>query len=128
VRRNGLALLGRQPRPLAYDVEQGLVNLADIVKQGHAFDPVLHRVVGPVSVSQNQRVARDPAHVGPGLGVGRVDGVEQRLGQSRCQALGAAASATLASQQRRTQRGGGCSQCHGESVGRARRGPGSRHH
>jgi len=61
------------------DVEQCFVNLADIVKQGDAFDGTLPSLVESGGIRDDQGVRRHAADVLASLGVVRLDGVEQRL-------------------------------------------------
>jgi hypothetical protein len=104
VRRNGFALGSGQACALVDDVEQRFVDLPDVVKQRHALDLMLSRLVGAVRAGQDECISRHSAHVGARLLIGGVDGVEQSLRQGCGEPLGAPPSPSLPRQQRRAKR------------------------
>jgi 23S rRNA (cytosine1962-C5)-methyltransferase len=129
--RDRSPLLARESRSLVYDIEQRLVDLADVVEQRHPLDLVLHGVIGSAHLGQNECVAGHSAHVRPCFGVRCIDRVEQRFGQRSGQAFGASPTAALPREQCRAERGRRCAQGDrrplGKRLRRARRTPGSSH-
>lgn len=61
------------------DIEQRFVNLADVVKEGDAFDGTLLSLVEPGGIGDNEGICRHAADVFASLGIVRLDGVEERL-------------------------------------------------
>ena len=115
--RHGAPVGGRELPRIVHQVEQGLVDLADVVEERHALDAVALMLLQPGRLGQHQREARDAAHVRAGLRIGRVDGVEQRLEQRGGEALRLAARASLARDERGRAGGAGRVRQHGKNSG-----------
>jgi hypothetical protein len=88
MRGDCLALCPRELRFLVNNVEQRLVNLADVVEECHALDVELLVFIELCGIRKNKRIDRDASDVGACLGVVRVDGIEQRFERSGREALG----------------------------------------
>ena len=100
--------LGRgEPGVVVHDVEQRLVDLADVVKERHPLDRALRMLVEVGGVGDDQRVGRHPAHVHAGVGIVGLDGVEQRLERCAGEPLHGLAGAALANHERSAGGGGG---------------------
>jgi len=104
VRRNGFALSSGQARTFVNDVEQRFVDLPDVVKQRHALDLVLRRLVGAIRLGQDACIPRHAAHMGARLLIRGVNCIEQRFGQGRRESFGTPAPPSLPRQQRRAKR------------------------
>jgi len=75
-----LAALGaRQALGLMDDVEQGLMDLSDIVKERDALDRALATIVESRGVGDDERAGCHAAHVHTGFRIVRLDRVEQCL-------------------------------------------------
>ena len=116
-----------QARALVDDVEQRFVDFADVVKQRDTLDLVLHRFVGAIGGGEDERVPCNPAHMCARPLIGRVDRVEQRLGQCRRESFGTSTPASLARQQRRAEGGRRRSKRRQGPIGRFGIGIGLRH-
>lgn len=81
--------------PFVNDVEESLVDLADVVKEGDALDAAEGPLVPSRGISDDERVVGDASDVGPGLGVVGVDGVEERLERRGGHAFGRSAGVPL---------------------------------
>ena len=91
MRRDGAPLRGGERVLVVDDVEERLVDLADVVEERDALD-ALALVLGEVGrVGEDERVGGDAAHVRAGFRVVGVDGVEQRLERGGGEPLGGAA-------------------------------------
>lgn len=90
------ALGWRQAGGIVDDVEQRFVNLADVVKQGDAFDGTLPSLVEPGGIRDDEGVRRHATDVFASLGVVRFDGVEQRLEAGGGESFDRLAAAALA--------------------------------
>ena len=83
---------GRERVVVVDDVEERLVDLADVVKERDALDARCTRARRELGgVGEDERVGGDAAHVRAGLGVVRVDGVEQRFECGGGETLGGSA-------------------------------------
>ena len=74
MRRDRTALGRGQPSSFVHDVEEGLVDLADIMEKRGKLDGATHGVVDAECVGEDERVTRDAPDVGTRLRVVRVDG------------------------------------------------------
>jgi len=71
-----------QGRPVVNDVEQRLVDLSDVVKEGDTLDGKPRPVIELGGFGKCQRISCDPPDVGAGLVIVGVDGVEERFQRS----------------------------------------------
>ena len=106
VRGDGSAILGAEWLIVADDVDEGLVDLPDIVEEGDTFD-ALALVLRELSrFTEDERVRGDAAYVRARLGIVGVDGVEQRLERCRGEPLGDAPGLLTTNEDDRSRRGG----------------------
>ena len=89
------AFLGGELGRFVDDIEQRLMDLSDVVEEGDALDAALFGRRQVRRIREDERVARDASHMGAGLAVVRIDGVEERLEQGGRQAFGAFTSLVL---------------------------------
>src|SRR6185369_12379969 len=81
-------LLWRELRRVVKDVRESLVELADVVEQRDPLDAVERSLIEPGGIAKNERIARDPTHVGACYGVVGIDGIQERLHRGRPEPLG----------------------------------------
>jgi hypothetical protein len=77
--RDGASLFGRERGCIVNDVEEGFVDLADIMEERDAFDGTSLVIIEVRGFGNDERVGCDAANVRSRLRVIRVDGVEQRF-------------------------------------------------
>ena len=64
---------------LVGDVEEGLVNLSDVVKERDVLDDFSHMLVEVHRVGEYEGVGGDAAHMSAGVGIVGVDGIQECL-------------------------------------------------
>jgi hypothetical protein len=120
VRRDGIPLVGRERRPIVNDVEQRLVDLADVVKECDPLDGQARLLVKVGRLGQRERVPRDAAHMRTRHMIIRIDRVEQGFQRGSRESLGGAASRLLVSEVGAGQRAHGeRASSQGEFLGHA---------
>ena len=72
---------------LVNDVEEGLVDLTDVVKERDSLDDLPFVFVEVSGIGEDQRVSGDPPDVSAGLGIVRVDRIEKRFHAGRSKSL-----------------------------------------
>ena len=107
VGRDGLPLARRQVSVVVNDVEQRFVNLADVVKERDALDGASLVVVELRGLGECNGIGGNTTHVGAGLRVVRVDGIEQRFKCGGGETLGGLTAATLLNKEHSDGRSGG---------------------
>jgi 23S rRNA (cytosine1962-C5)-methyltransferase len=100
MRRDRAPRLGSEARVLVDDVDECLVDLADVVKEGDTLDGALLGVREAGSVGQRQGVGGDAPDVVACLGIIGTDCIEERLEGRGAEALGGTACPALAHDQR----------------------------
>ena len=115
VREDRSALGGGELAVVVDDVEERLVDLADVVKERDTLDDALVAVAQSGGVGEDEGVVGDAADVGAGLGVVGVDGVEERFEGGGGEPLGALPAGVLAldEQDARDPCGDGAGGCDG---------------
>jgi len=106
VRGDGSAILGAEWLIVADDVDEGLVDLPDIVEEGDTFDALALVLRELGRFTEDERVRRDAAYVRTRLGIVGVDGVEQRLERCRGEPLGDAPGLLTTNEDDRSRGGG----------------------
>ena len=97
---DGASLGGRQLRVVVDDVEERLVNLADVVEEGDALERAQLVLIETGGVAEDQRIAGDPPDVLSRFVVVGLDRVEQRLERGGREALGALATTAFEAPER----------------------------
>ena len=120
MRRDGASLGGREMGVFVDDVEQRLVNLADVMKERDAFHDPSFVLVELRGVREDEGVCGDASDVGASVGVVGVDGVEQRLEAGGGKAFGGFTAPAFAYEQGAGEdaRGGGKSRSHAATQGK----------
>ena len=106
VREDFAMLCGRQFVVIVDDVEERLVDLADIVKEGDALHGALGALVEPQFVREDECIVRDTSYMCACLGIVGVDGIEQGLERRGGEALRALSAGVFVLQQQ-----GACGEC-----------------
>ena len=83
VRRNLAALFARQGLPVVNDVEERLMDFADVVKERDPLDRATLPIIQPDLIADDECVRGYAPNVQPGFLVVRLDGIEQRLERGR---------------------------------------------
>jgi len=103
MRSHGLAFLRRQGRVVVNDVEQRLVDLADVMEEGDALDVPEGALAQVGGVGEDERITSDAADVRAGFSVVGVDRAQQGFEHGGGETLGREAALPLANEQ-----GAGC--------------------
>ena len=103
---DGASLRGRQLRVVVDKVEQRFMNLPDVVEEGNALERAQPVPIETGGVTKDQRIARDPTDVLPGLVVVRFDRIEECLEDCGGEALGAFATTMIEAPERASDEGG----------------------
>lgn len=127
MRRDCLALSGREIGVLVNDVEERFVDLADVVEQGHALDILPFVFVQLRGVGEDERVRCNTSDVGARFGIIRVDRVEEGFEARGGDPFARLTPTVLADQIRAGKDAGAESEesAHGEARGKIRTSLGS---
>ena len=90
------------------DVEQGFVDLPDVVEECHTLDAALLALVEAGRVREDERVRRDSADMGTGVGIVGIDRLEERFERGGGDAFGRLACLELVSGEQSARGDRGC--------------------
>jgi hypothetical protein len=103
---DGAAFGGGEVLDVVDDVEERLMDLANVVKEGDAQDAASSAPGKPCFLGEDEGVLRDAADVDAGIGIIGIDGAEERFEGGGGHAFGGLTLLKLAPQERAAEEGG----------------------